>query len=212
MRWQDSDKTMRLGWVAGLLSATVLVATVWPMTGCGGGNDVVGSEIAASFTASGTDSTPGLVRLRGGSTAGDRVTVEVAIGGPTATTDLYSFAFDLVLSDPTVAQYVNGTAVFGSALTIGTGQDRAVLVSQSGGRVVVGVSKTGGGPGSGNGVAVTEAVIVSLNFQVLKRGTTRVTFGGSPNPAALDSTGAVIGSVGFDGFGDPSVFATISGN
>ncbi|MFQ5818294.1 MAG: hypothetical protein ACE5H2_10135, partial [Terriglobia bacterium] len=80
------------------------------------------------------------------------------------------------------------------------------LVSQSGNRVIVGVTKLGGG--AGNGIGPLEPIIVSLTFQVLKVGTTNITIVGSPAnpqnptaaPAALDSTGVVISSVFFDTF------------
>ena len=125
--------------------------------------------------------------------------MSVAIEGPTTSADLYSFAFDLLLGDPSVAQYVSGTVDFGSALTLEAGQSYSVLASQTGDRVVVGVSKTGGG--TGNGVSVSEAVVVRLTFRVLKEGTTSIVLAGSPGesgPLALDSGGATIGSVQFD--------------
>jgi hypothetical protein len=88
----------------------------------------------------------------------------------------------------------------------------AVEATQSGGRVIVGVTKLGGGPG--NGVGAAEAGIVRLTFKVVNVGTSMISFSGSitssnptGQPVALDSGGAPIGSVIFD-----SSPATISGS
>lgn len=172
-----------------------------------------GAGVTAAFTPSATAAAANLVRLRAGSAGSDMVTVEVALSGVTTSADIYSFAFDLVLSDATVASYVSGSAVVGGVLVPVGPQGTSVLVSQAGSRVVVGVSKTGGG--AGNGVGAGEQVVVSLTFRVARVGSTNVTFAGSPsnpqnptaNPAALDSGGAVIGSISFD-----AVAATISGS
>jgi hypothetical protein len=162
-------------------------------------DDVVGGGLQASFTGSGTSPVANLVYLRGGTVSGDTVTVEVVIVGPTTSQDLYSFVFDLVLGDPTVAAYQPGTAVFGTALTIGAGQGQLVQAVQNGDRVVCGVTKTGGG--AGNGVGNLQATTLSLVFTALKSGTTTLTLAGPPNgtdPEALDSNGAEIGSITFD--------------
>jgi hypothetical protein len=170
-------------------------------TGCGssGGGSILPPAITAGFTASGTAPTANLVFLRQGSATGDLVTVQVAIAGTTTSSDLYSFAFDLVLSDPTVATYQSGSATFGTALTLSGGQTSSVLVTQSGNRLVIGVTKLGGG--AGNGVGAAQPTVVSLVFQVLKVGSTNITFSGPPpggSPAALDSGGATVASVTFD--------------
>jgi hypothetical protein len=178
----------------------LLVTQLLLGAGCNGGDGgVVGGGLQASFTGSGTSPAANLVYLRGGTVSGDMVTVEVVIVGPTTSQDLYSFVFDLVLSDPTVAAYEPGTAVFGTALTIGAGQGQLVQAVQNGDRVVCGVTKTGGG--AGNGVGNLQATALSLVFRALKAGTTTLTLAGPPtggDPAALDSNGAVIGSVTFD--------------
>jgi len=139
---------------------------------------------------------PNTVRLTGAATA-DVVTVDVMVGATTSN-DLYSFAFDLVLGDPTVAQYIVGSATIGDALTLGSGQQGQALAVQSGAMITVGVTKLGGG--SGNGVDASEHAIVHLDFRVLKSGMTSINLSGSPPnpPAALDSTGTVVGSVHFD--------------
>jgi hypothetical protein len=90
-------------------------------------------------------------------------------------------------------------------------------VAQTGDRIVVGVSKTGGG--SGNPVAAGETTIVSFLLEVLKEGTTSISFDGSPSnpiyptaqPAVLDSSGSVIDSMTFDPF-DATVTGVIHGD
>lgn len=153
--------------------------------------------IDASFIPSATAASANNVRLVG-SAAGNRVIIDVVISGPTTSSDLYSFAFDLVLGNANIARYVNGSATFGTALTIGATQQEQVLASQNGNRVTIGVTKLGGG--SGNGIGGSEETIVTLTFEVLQREMTTLTIAGSlPNaPAALDSTGAVVDSVQFD--------------
>jgi hypothetical protein len=175
---------------------------------CGGGGDeVIQQPLHAMFIASGTPAAPNMVRLVGGNSAGNTVSVKVSVGGPTTSSDIYSFAFDLILSDGSIARYVPGSGVFGPALQLDAaqGQGGTVLVTQMGNRVVVGVSKTGGG--AGNGIGNGEDVIVALTFEILKKGTTDLFFGGSPSnpmnptadPSALDSAGMPIVSVSFDG-------------
>ncbi len=185
------------------LSAVLLIAAT-AVVGCGGGNSntggVVSRGVNASFVASTTAAGPDMVRLRSVTTSSDLVTLEVAVGGPTTSNDLYSFAFDLLLSDPTVAIYVDGSAVFGNALTLGGGQGSTVLVTQTVDRIVIGVSKTGGG--GGNGIGASEDSVVRLTLRVIDTGTTAITITGSPTnpvPTALDSAGSVVPSVVFDG-------------
>jgi len=171
--------------------------------GCSGGGDVVGSGVTASFTGSGTPSAPNVVRLNRVSSSGNLATLEVALGGPTTSTDLYSFAFDVVLGDPSVVEYVNDSATVGTALTSSGGQTFAVDASQSGDHVIVGLTKLGGG--SGNGVTASEVNVLRLTFKVLKAGTSTISFSGSTSPsnpsgqpAALASNGVVVASVTFD--------------
>ena len=169
--------------------------------GCGssgGGGGVVVPGIGASFSASGTASTPNGIRVTG-TASGDLVTLQVAITGQTTSTDLYSFAFDLLLGDPTVVELIGGTVNFGTALTLSGVQTGEVLATLNGDRITVGVSKLGGG--AGNAVGAAEETIVSVTVRVVQLGTTSIEITGSPpnNPAALDSTGAVINGLNFDG-------------
>lgn len=191
-----------------LVAALLLLTTLATGCGSGGGSDggVLPVGLAALFSESGTAGAPNLIRLNGSST-GDLVEVEVSIGGPTSSTDLYSFAFDLVLGDPGVAEYVGGSASVGTALTTESGQSLQVLATQLGPRITIGVTKLGGG--TGNRVDDTgEAAVISLVFRVLQSGTTTLTIEGSSgnDPAAIDSGGSAIDSVEFD-----AVSATLVG-
>ncbi|HET9299447.1 MAG TPA: hypothetical protein VFO11_05840 [Candidatus Polarisedimenticolaceae bacterium] len=188
----------------------ILVVAVLMFVGCGGGSssgDPTEAAVSAQFTPSGTASAPNLVRMTQAVVDRDLVRINVVLGGQTSSTDIYSFAFDLVLSDATVASYVAGSAQAGTALQPTGGQSIAVFANPDSARpnrVVVGVSKVGGG--AGNGVSVGEAIVVSLVFRVLRRDVTSISFGGSssnptsPNfkPVALNSQNAVIASIDFD--------------
>lgn len=189
---------------APLLAALLAVAAPACGGGGGGGGGVVQPGLTPSFGASGTAASADGVRLVGGSVSGDEITLHVRVGGPSTSQDLYSFVFDLVLGDTTVASFVPNSETFGTALTLGAGQGSFVEATQQGNRVVVGVTKTSGGPG--NGIAAGEPTVVSVRFRLLRAGTCAISFAGSPgpgnptgDPAALDSTGAVVPSVSFDG-------------
>ena len=191
-------------WLAGC-GLTALAALTLLSLGCGGGDpDIMAPP--ATFSVSTTGPGPDGVRLDGIGLHNGIALVQVVVGGPTSSNDLYSFAFDLVLSDPEVARYVPGSARFGNALEIGPTQGMSVLVLQNRDRVVIGASKTGGGPG--NGIAGSkESVILSLEFELLAGGSTTLRFAGSPSnpvnptgdPVALDSQGGLVPSITFDG-------------
>ncbi|RMF75862.1 MAG: hypothetical protein D6738_02775 [Acidobacteria bacterium] len=186
------------------LCLAALMLSLAPL-GCGGGGG--GGDgpppVVAGFVASGTPASANLVRLAGRALDNDTVQVDVVLDGPTASSDIYSFAFDIELSNTSVARYVSGSAQFGNALELGPGQGSSVLVSQQGNRVVVGVSKTGGGPG--NGFGAEQRIVVRMLFAVQAKGSTNLLFRGSsdpgnptPDPAALDSQGQVIPQIVFD--------------
>lgn len=187
------------------MSALAVAVAVTLLAGCGGGSsggdDDGGTPggVAASFTSSGTSAATGLVRLSGGSASGDTLTVAVVVNGPTTDADVYSFAFDVVLEDTTIARFVGGSAVAGTALTPDAGQGLQVLAEQIGDRVVVGVTKTGGG--AGDDLANGTAEVVRLSFKVLKAGQSAVYLAGAPGgsgPSALDSDGQAVGAISFD--------------
>ncbi len=182
-----------LTWLA-MLALLYLAAAPGCSNGSGGG-PVGPVPLGAGFAPSVTPGSPDRVRLVG-RTSGDLVSVDIVIAGATTSDDLYSFAFDLTVDDPTVAEYVDGSAEFGTALELAAGQQGEVLASSNGGRITVGVSKLGGGPG--NGVAGGEPAVATLTFRILRRDTTRLRIAALPPPAALDSTGTGIGSVSFD--------------
>lgn len=186
-----------------------IVVLFFLLPGCGGGSsgDPTQPAFTAQFTPSGTPAAANLVRMTQAVVDRDLVRINIAIGGPTTSSDLYSFAFDLVLSDASVAAYVPGTAQAGTALQPSGGQSITVLAnpdSSRPNRVVVGVTKIGGG--AGNGVGGGEPTVVSLVFRLLRRDGTSIAFGGSSviptdpkfNPVALNSSNAVIASVDFD--------------
>jgi len=173
------------------------------LTACSGGGDgETVLPLVTAFQPSTTARNPGLVYLvENDASDEDFVLLDVMIQGPTGDIDMYSFAFDLELSNTAVARYVPDTAEFGTALELYAGQGSSVMATQSDNRVVIGVSKTGGG--AGNGVSSESAPILrSLTFQILQKGTTEIRFSGSPSnpsgPAALDSNGNVIPNVEFD--------------
>jgi hypothetical protein len=181
-----------------LASSFALAALVLALPACGGGGSGNGGGVpgvTASFVTGDAAAAANLVRLVGGAVSGSNITLNVAIGGATTSSDYYAFAFDVVIGDTTVAQFVPGSATAGGFLTGGVN----VNASQVGSRVVVGISKQGAV--AGNGTAAAEATVISLTFQLLKVGSTGLTFGGSPSgnpggancssngPEAIDSTG-----------------------
>ncbi len=195
------------GSVSSVLMIPLLSGLVLGALACGGGNgptDPSISPIAARFDASGTAATPNLVSLAG-TVSGDEVVVNVSLTGPTTNTDVYSFAFDLVLGNAGVVSYVSGSAEAGPAFW--APEPVEVLVSQTDNRITVGVTRLGGV--SGVGIAGSDSLpVVSLRLRVLRRDLTTVTFEGSPPnaAAALDSSGDSINEISFD-----AVAAAISG-
>ncbi len=190
-----------------LTTFVALLAAALLATGCGGGNSGPGGSpnpVRAFFRASGSATTPNFVRLKGRVVTDKRVIVDVVMGGASTNQDLYSFAFDIIISNTTVAEFVPGSGSFGTVLTLTGSQGSSVQAAQVGRRVIIGVTKTGGG--SGNGIGAGEPAIVSLSFRILAKGTATLSFAGSPanpqnptnDPAALDSAVQVVSSVRFD--------------
>jgi len=187
----------------------LLIGSTMAVLACGGGGDGGSNPpptLTANFAGSTSVATQDLVRLTGGTASGDTVTVNVVIGGISTSSDIYSFAMDLTLSDPTVARLIPGSAQVGTALTTSGGQTITVLADQASGSdtIVLGASHVGGG--AGNAIAAGEPIILSLSFEVLKVGSTTVSIAAPPTSAALDSLLGTIGSVTFD----PAA-ATLSG-
>ena len=194
--------------MASMVASCMLLIALATGCGSGGGSDTgfLPVDLAAMFSESGTAGAADVIRLVGNPT-GDLVTVEVVIGGPTTSTDFYSFVFDLVVGDPGVVEFVEGSATAGTALTTSGSQGLQVLATGQGARTTIGVTKLGVGPG--NGITDPgEAVVIGLVFRALQPGATTLTIEGSPgnDPTALDSAGAAIDSVTFD-----PVTATLGG-
>ncbi len=165
--------------------------------GCGGGKN--GSSISVQFTPSSTAPAVDLVKLIPKASSDQHLALDVVIGGPDASLDLYSFAFDVVIGDPSIVKFVSGSALAGNALVAGTGQTINVVAgpdSSDPSHIVVGVSKAGGG--AGNGISGVSAVVVELVFDAQKAGATTLAIASSPAPKALDSSLAPIPAVTFD--------------
>lgn len=159
--------------------------------GCGSSDSpTLGAQFTASTTA---PNTLHLIKLVQKSASGARVALQAVIYGPDATLDMYAFAFDVKIGDPSVVKFV-GPAVAGNALTLVAAQGVQAIANpdvSDPSHIVVGVSKTGGPPG--NGIADPIAIIVELTFEVLKAGTTTLALTGStaiPSqpPTVLDSS------------------------
>lgn len=183
---------------AGRLMAVLLaLAALLTPLACSGGDGGSVLPPAAGFQPSGTPASADLVRIEG-QPGGDTVLVQVVIDGPSASSDLYSFDLSLEIADPTVAQYVSGSATLGTTLTLSGTQTAAAVAAQNGAIVTLGATKLGGG--AGNAVGSGEHTILSLTLRVLRRGATTITIAGLPDfdPAALDSHGSVVPSVRFD--------------
>jgi len=195
---------MRYGFLIGLVLLLGLAA------GCSDDDDGAPAAAVAAFTGSATAAAPNGVRLEGTSVSNDVINVQVVLDGATTSADLYAFAFDILLSNPGVVNFIAGSALFGDALETTLPQGELVLVSQQGDRVIVAVSKTT--QGVGNGFGAVERLILSLSFTV-GSGSTTLTFVGSPlnpmnpttEPTALDSALNPIGTITFD-----ALSATIS--
>ena len=120
-----------------LLVPALLLVAMCCLAACSSGG---GGPADAEFTPSASAPAAGLVRLDGANVDAQTVRVDVIIDGPLVAPGLYSFAFDLLLSDPDAAQYVPGSAVLGDALVPSAGQGLGIAVSQPpDNRVVVGV-------------------------------------------------------------------------
>jgi hypothetical protein len=179
-----------------LIAAAVAVFGLFGY-GCGGSSS--SSSLSGSFSPSTTATAAGLVKLVPKTSSGARIVVQAVLYGPDPTLDLYTFAFDVKIGDPSVLRFVAGSAVAGNALVASGSQTITALAAPNGmdvSDIVVGVGKLGGG--AGNGIAGASAVVVELTFDVLKAGTSTLAIATSPAPAADDSTGAAIGAVTFD--------------
>ncbi len=201
-------KQLVTGGATGRRIASLAVAGVLALAliGCSGSTGVTAAAPSAPvFTSSGATLTVDQVVLAGGTASGDTVQVNVKMGGPSTSSDLYSFAFDVIIGDPTVLRFVPPAAI-GNVLT-GAPAELSVdavqtTYSPADTRVVVGVTKLGAA--LGNSLTTGDGTIVTLTFQTLKKGSSTIKLAGaypdttSVTAAALDHTGAKITSVIFD--------------
>ena len=174
-----------------------LVAFAFLGYGCGGDDS---ASLSAQFTASATPpGTVDLIKLVPQTASGGRVVIQAVIYGPDTNLDMFAFAFDVKIGDPTVLQFVTGSGAAGDALTTSAGQTiqvEAAPAMSDPSHIVVGVSKFGVGPG--NGVAGASAIIVSMAFDALRQGTSTLAIATTPAPGVVDSNLAPIGSITFD--------------
>ncbi len=161
------------------------------LANCGGSStgSVIPQTKSPVFTASGTPSAPNLVTLSGNPPIpGSLIQLDVKLAGPTTSSDLFSFSFNIVLSDPSIVRSIS--SLQGDALV---GQ-QAVVTNLTGNTLVVGVTRLGG---VGNGVGASGGTLLSLVFRTdtEKPGKTTLTF---DSPKVQDSTGAFITTINFD--------------
>jgi hypothetical protein len=168
-----------------LASLLAVTAIALALPGCGSDSNNSGggtAPVTAAFTTNDASTAGDLVRFSSASCANDLCTVEVSIGATTAS-NYYAFAFDIVISNTSIARFVAGSDITGTFLT-GSADSQA---SQNGDRVVIGVSKTGAIAGNGTGA---EAVVMELTFQMTGTGDATLTFDGSPANPALGNCSA----------------------
>jgi hypothetical protein len=197
-------------------SFIVISLCVFSLFGYGCSNSNSSSTITAQFLPSSTPQAPLLVKLAPVSVSGSLMVIQAVIYGPDASLDLYAFAFDIKIGDPTMVKFVAGTAGNQNALTTSGGQTvvtNASVDAADASHIVVGVSKSGGG--AGNGIAGTSAIVVQMTFQALKAGATTLAITGtsanpSQPPTALDSSLQPIAGITFDAAA-AAVTATASG-
>lgn len=171
--------------------AVLLIAAAC-VTGC---SSATGTGSSPTFWTSGTPAEPNQIRLAAGGSSPDALTVLVTIVGPTSADDLSAISFDLLLSDPTVADYVDGSATVGTALDPDGAGGVSVDVVHVEQRVSVTVRRAAG---TGTGVTAGRATVLALRYRVGPGGTTAVQFAPDPAPRALDPVGENIASIAYD--------------
>ncbi len=162
----------------------VLALTVFVFASCAGSGGLPGSPGAMQpvFYSSGAALAPDLVRLTGGPFTSGQLQLTVTIGGPTTSTDIVGFAFDLVFSDPYLVQVLAvapGNALGGNVMLLP--QQPAI----HDGRLTVGIVKTA--PAAGMQIGAPESTVVTVLLKTMKKGTSTVRF---ENAAACDSAHA----------------------
>ena len=121
--------------------------------------------------------------------------MQLVIGGPTSSSDIHGFSFDVTF-DPAALSYVAGSASLGEFLSQGGDSPllAAAPTSNDPGRLVVGVHRT---QASGVGSSSGQSVVLELSF----RADTLTRFGPVllqfENAEAVDSAGTSVASVHF---------------
>ena len=143
-----------------LACATMCVAVVACGGGGGGGHHAAGPIFRCSDAAAAQDVVALFCSQR---TQQDVWRINVIIGGPTISTDISGFNFDVVF-DPADLSYVSGSAVLGTLLNQ-DGDDPLLAVSVASndpGRLIVGVHRTN----QPNGVQGSAPLNLILQFSM----------------------------------------------
>lgn len=185
-----SSRVRRWGFNAA--AGAVLLIAAACVTGC---SSATGTGSGPTFWTSGTPVAPNQIRLAAGGSAPDTLTLLVEIVGPTSADDLSAITFDLLLSDPTVADYVDGSATVGTALDPDGAGGVSVDVVHVEQRLSVTVRRPAG---TGTGVTAGRATVLALRYRVRRSGTTAVQFAPDPAPRALDAAGGAVSSIAYD--------------
>ncbi len=192
---------------ASLVLAALSLALLSAGCGGGGGDTPTTPPPVAGLQASGTAAAPDGVRMVEAARSGSTLDVAVALGGPSTSSDIFGFAFDLVIGNTSMLTFSGDDPVVGTVLDDSDPNcDTEVLAQQNPGddRVVVGVTKLGA-LCPGNGIGAGEPLIATFRFRVTGTGTSTLDFGGVPE--ALDSQQNPIPSISFDG-----ASATVTGS
>ena len=103
--------------------SVAMIAVLVTAAACGGGGSGGGGVTPpggpiASFVPSGTASTPELVRLGNAvPMAGGLIEIQVILDGAVSNRDVFSFAFDVIMSNPAIVDFISVEA--GTALSPG---------------------------------------------------------------------------------------------
>ncbi len=158
-----------------------LVALAVACGGGSGGEDPVPgnpkTNVELTFEPAAANPGPGTAALALEAASGDTVALRVSVTGAD---DVFAASLDVTF-DPDRVDFVDWSA---GDLLEGAGQKPFYLVTEQPGRVVIGVSLSGGGAGVDVGVART---LIRLSFRALEAGSSEVAF---ENSGLLDS-GAV---------------------
>lgn len=163
------------------LIAPVLLAFACGSGGGGGGDgDGGGAEgkaktLALDFEPDATNPGPGSAALALEAGSGDTVGLRIAVSG---VNDVHSASLDVTF-DPDRVDFVDWSI---GDLLESSGTSPFYVISEQPGRLVIGISLSGAGPGVDVGVSLT---LLRLTFRALEEGGSHVDF---ENMALLDSS------------------------